>query len=270
MSEFQVATEEDRPRSRWVLLAVAALLVALAVGWLVSRSGDGDGATPPDDVEVVLPTATDDPSEEEPTSDPDPDDGPVDGGEPGSAAARLDEIGFQRVVGVRIPTHPTAGPTVQSDGLASGWERSELGAVLAAFGISIRSIEEVGPAVFRPTILEHHTGDPSDVEASLALAERSYENERFAQGAEEGAPLADPLFQYLGWVVDFYDGDRAEVRLLGRGAGPEGQALEATFRTPLVWEDGDWRYVAAPGGVLNARISNTFDRELFTLFEVLG
>lgn len=181
-----------------VVVGIVALLVATVV---ISREGNGDGGAsgfaPPD---VGGPTIT-----------------------------------WVRVGTQSVPESPRHGPAHTSNGVASGFSHDQLGAVLAAFNISVRLTGLAGPAVYETTARLQCLGD---IDTTIA----TIRSQRSTATAGTTVPTAayyritsgDPSADLVGVTIAL---DTPQSRDLGGYS-------EAT-RT-MQWVDGDWKMHVPP------------------------
>jgi len=183
--------------------------------------------------------------------------GRVNGTPPGRATSRaiaptgppvvdLTGLRWRGFHGVELPASQLAGPYAVRGGLAWGYARTPLGALLAAVNIGVRANAQWGPRVFAPTIRAQVTGPGAA--ALLAACQAAYEQERRAAGLPEGAPLG-PVYaaeQAFRWVR--YSPGAAVVGIVTAGPGDQGGLVRAVTRIQVRWSRGDWRVVAPPGG----------------------
>ena len=148
--------------------------------------------------------------------------------------------------GVQLPSSPAAGPRDTSGGLASGFADTPLGALLAALNIAVRANAQWGPDVFVPTIADQVTGP--DAAALLASCQAGYGQASQAAHITGGQPLGnayvtEEAFRWVAWTPA-----DATVDLVSAGPGSQGVTVRASTRVEVVWQGGDWRVVAPPGG----------------------
>src|SRR5581483_11509220 len=137
--------------------------------------------------------------------------------------------------GIELPVSRFAGPRTTSNGRASGFQRSELGAALAAVHLTYRTIPEAGSDVFEPTIHEQVVGE--NAEKLLAYVQQQYESERAKQGVVAGRPLAPGAGRPVAYQVTNFDKDQAAVTLF---AGFTSDATKFfAFALEVRWVDGD-------------------------------
>ena len=170
---------------------------------------------------------------------------------PGASGPRLSRVGLAGLRwsgyhGVQLPSSPAAGPYHGANGLAWGFADTPLGALLAALNIGVRANAQWGPDVFVPTIGNQVTGP--DAAALLASCQADYGQASQAAHITGGQPLGnayvtEEAFRWVGWAP----GD-ATVDLVSAGPGGQGVTVRASTRVEVVWQGGDWRVVAPPGG----------------------
>ena len=148
--------------------------------------------------------------------------------------------------GVELPSSAVAGPRHTGGGLAWGFAGTPLGALLAALNIAVRANAQWGPDVFVPTIGDQVTGP--DAAALLAACQAGYGQASQAAHITGGQPLGDAdateeAFRWAAWTPA-----DATADLVSAGPGSGGVTIRASTRVQVVWQDGDWRVVAPPGG----------------------
>jgi len=148
--------------------------------------------------------------------------------------------------GVELPSSPAAGPHDTSGGLASGFADTPLGALLAALNIGVRANAQWGPAIFAPTIRYQVTG--ADAPALLASCQSAYNQASQAAHVTGGQPLGNAYVteEAFRWIA--YTPADATVDLVSAGPGSQGETVRAVTRVEVVWDGGDWRVIAPPGG----------------------
>jgi hypothetical protein len=148
--------------------------------------------------------------------------------------------------GVELPFSPPAGPRDTSGGLASGYRDTPLGALLAALNIAVRANAQWGPAIFGPTIRDQVTG--ADAPALLASCQSAYGQAGHAAHVTSGQPLGNAYVteEAFRWIA--YTPADATVDLVSAGPGSQGETVRAATRVEVVWDGGDWRVIAPPGG----------------------
>jgi hypothetical protein len=155
-------------------------------------------------------------------------------------------LGWSDYHGVRLPSSPAAGPRHTRNGLARGFSDTPLGALLAALDIAVRANAQWGPDVFVPTIQDQVTGPGAG--ALLASCQAGYGQASQAAHITGGQPLGNAYVteEAFRWVG--YTPADATVDLVSAGPGSGGVTIRASTRVEVVWQGGDWRVVAPPGG----------------------
>jgi hypothetical protein len=148
--------------------------------------------------------------------------------------------------GVELPSSPAAGPRHTGGGLAYGFADTPLGALLAALNIGVRANAQWGPAVFTPTIRDQVTG--ADAPALLAGCQSAYAQASQAAHVTSGQSLGNAYVteEAFRWIA--YTTADATVDLVSAGPGSQGETVRAVTRIEVVWDRGDWRIIAPPGG----------------------
>jgi hypothetical protein len=223
--------QEHSPR-RTGLYALAAVVVLAAVAVVVVAVGGGGGGK----------TKSSSPSREDAK-------GPT-----ASASLTREDVSFEDFLGGHPLPVASAGPSKSDRNLASGFERSPAGAVLAAIHITTRVQNAVGPSVFEPTITEQVIG--ADKETLLARVRQSYSenvttmptgpNGELVAVFEKGRAERSGVWAYR---VDSFSSDSAFVNLLIRTV-PGGIPAYVNLGVTVNWERGDWRLVAPLNGDL--------------------
>ena len=170
---------------------------------------------------------------------------------PGTSGPQLPRTGLAGLRwsgyhGIQLPSSPAAGPHHTANGLAWGFADTPLGALLAALNIAVRANAQWGPDVFVPTIRDQVTGP--DAAALLASCQADYGQASQAARITGGQPLgnAHVTEEAFRWVA--YTPSDATVDLVSAGLGSQGVTVRASTRVEVVWQGGDWRVVAPPGG----------------------
>ena len=219
-------------RTRRRLLAAAALLIALgglaftASARLPARGGAAARPAPPAGSGGVAGTG----SQNRPLV-------------PQVSLAGLRWSGFY---GVELPSSVVAGPRETRGGTAAGFARSPLGALLAAVNIGVRANAQWGPAIFAAVIRGQVTGPGAA--ALLADCQTSYAQASQSEGVTGGQPLGDVEVteEAFRWVI--YTPAAAVIDLVSAGPGGQGTTVRASTQIQAVWDDGDWKVIAPPGG----------------------
>ena len=154
--------------------------------------------------------------------------------------------GGTAITGSSCRPRPRPVRATPADGLASGFADTPLGALLAALNIAVRANAQWGPDVFVPTIQDQVTGP--DAAALLASCQAGYGQASQAAHITGGQPLGnayvtEEAFRWVAWTPA-----DATVDLVSAGPGSQGVTVRASTRVEVVWQGGDWRVVAPPGG----------------------
>jgi hypothetical protein len=194
---------------------------------------------------------------------------PVHDGAPGTATPqipRADLAGLRwgDFHGVELPSSPAAGPHDTSGGLASGFADTPLGALLAALNIGVRANAQWGPAIFSSTIRDQVTG--ADAAALLASCQSVYGRASQAAHVTGGQPLSNAYVteEAFRWIA--YTPADATVDLVSAGPGTQGETVRAVTRVEVVWDSGDWRVIAPPGGDWGNSADQVFSLDGYTTF----
>jgi hypothetical protein len=148
--------------------------------------------------------------------------------------------------GVELPSSVVAGPRETRGGIAAGFARSPLGALLAAVNIGVRANAQWGPRIFAAVIRGQVTGPGAA--ALLAGCQASYAQASQSEGVTGGGPLGDVdvAEEAFRWVT--YTPAAAVIDLVSAGPGGQGTTVRASTRIEVVWDGGDWKVTAPPGG----------------------
>jgi hypothetical protein len=148
--------------------------------------------------------------------------------------------------GVELPISAQAGPRETSGGVAAGFVHSPLGALLAAVNIGVRANAQWGPRIFTAVIRSQVTGP--DAAALLANCEAAYGQASQSRHVTDGQPLGtvDVTEEGFRWVA--YTPAAAMLDLVSAGPGSQGSTVRASTQVEAVWDGGDWKLVAPPGG----------------------
>ena len=235
------------PRRFW--LAAAVVIIVLGAGLAVKvTSGSGTGS-------------------------PGPGHRPSAPSAPGTSAPRLPRVSLAGLRwsgyhGVQLPSSPAAGPHHTANGLAWGFADTPLGALLAALNIAVRANAQWGPDVFVPTIGNQVTGP--DAAALMASCQADYGQASQAAHITGGQPLGnahvtEEAFRWAGWSPA-----DATVDLVSAGPGSQGVTVRASTRVEVVWQGGDWRIVAPPGGDWGNAAAQLTSLDGYTVFPGQG
>jgi hypothetical protein len=131
-------------------------------------------------------------------------------------------------------------------GLAWGFADSPRGALVAAVNIGVRTAALWGPAIYGPTIARQVTGP--DAAALLAADTSDYAQLRAAAHVRAGRPAgrgysAQAAYRFAAWAPG-----AATVDIVTAGPGSGGSTVLVVTRIEVLWQRGDWRVVAPPGG----------------------
>ncbi|MGI8333651.1 hypothetical protein ACRYCC_27190 [Actinomadura scrupuli] len=165
---------------------------------------------------------------------------------------------------VRLPTSATDGPRDPSNGLARGFARTPLGALLAAMNIAERANAVWGPAVFEATIKHQVIG--GDADAMLAGTREQYEDLRQEAAVDEGAPLGRPVAQIEAYRWQGYTPAEATVDMVTARRGDDDLTYRMATRIQVRWEDNDWRVLAPPGGAWASSATRVDPTDGYTIF----
>ena len=167
-------------------------------------------------------------------------------GQPQVPRVSLASVRWSGFYGVELPVSAQAGPYDTSGGMAAGFARTPLGALLAAVNIGVRANAQWGPRIFTAVIRGQVTGP--DAAALLAGCQSAYDQAAQSAGVTGGQPLgtADVTEQAFRWVA--YTPAAAILDLVSAGPGASGATVRASIQMEAVWDGGDWKVVAPPGG----------------------
>ena len=204
---------------------------------------------------------------------PSPAPGPAAANSPAPEAAEIPRInlaGLRWVSfgGLKLPVSPTGGPRAMRGGLASGFARTPVGALLAAVNIAVRANAQWGPAVFGPTIRDQVTGP--DAAALLTSCQDAYEQARQQAGLQPGQPLGRAYVAEEAFRWETYTPGDAAVDIVSAGPGDQGFTVRAATLIELIWRDGDWQVVAPAGGDWGNSATQASGLAGYTLFPGQG
>ncbi len=165
---------------------------------------------------------------------------------PRALPSRLPGLQWMNFYGVELPVLHSAGPWHVQGGLAWGFADTPVGALLAAVNIGVRANAQWGPGIFGPTIRDQVTG--LGASALLASCQASYWQVLRQAGVAAGQPLGPAYVteEAFRWVA--YTPTAATVDIVSAGPGNDGVTARAVTRIEVVWQRGDWRVIAPPGG----------------------
>jgi hypothetical protein len=158
----------------------------------------------------------------------------------------LASVRWSGFYGVELPVSAQAGPYDTSGGMAAGFAHSPLGALLAAVNIGVRANAQWGPRIFTAVIRGQVTGP--DAAALLAGCQAAYDQAAQSGQVSGGQPLGTAVVteQAFRWVA--YTPAAAILDLVSAGPGSNGATVRASVQMEAVWDGGDWKVVAPPGG----------------------
>jgi hypothetical protein len=148
--------------------------------------------------------------------------------------------------GIQLPVSTEAGPRYRNNSLVRGFADTPLGAVLAAVNIVVRTAAQWGPRIYRPTITHHVTGPAT---AALLAADNSdYAALRAAAPVAPGQPAGRGYAVEAAYRLAAYTPTAATADIVTEGPASNNTTVIAVTRIHVVWQRGDWRVVAPPGG----------------------
>jgi hypothetical protein len=158
----------------------------------------------------------------------------------------LASVRWSSFYGVELPVSAQAGPYDTSGGVATGFAHTPLGALLAAVNIGVRANAQWGPRIFTTVIRGQVTGP--DAAALLASCQAAYDQAAQSDGVTRGQPLGtvNVTEQAFRWIT--YTPAAAIFDLAVAGPGASGATVRASVQMQVVWDGGDWKVVAPPGG----------------------
>jgi hypothetical protein len=158
----------------------------------------------------------------------------------------LASVRWSGFYGVELPVSAQAGPYDTSGGVAAGFSRTPLGALLAAVNIGVRANAQWGPRIFGTVIRGQVTGP--DAAALLAGCQAAYDQAAPSGGVTGGQPLGTAVVteQAFRWIT--YTPAAAILDLVSAGPGAGGATVRASVQMEVIWDGGDWKVVAPPGG----------------------
>jgi len=148
--------------------------------------------------------------------------------------------------GIGLPASPADGPWYVRGGLAWGFADTPRGALLAAVNIGVRTAALWGPAIYGPTIGRQVTG--ADAAALLNADASDYARIRAAAHVRAGQPAGRGYATEAGYRFAAWTPGEATVDIVTAGPGNNGTTVLAVTRIEVLWQHGDWRVVAPPGG----------------------
>ena len=172
--------------------------------------------------------------------------GPGSQGRPRVPRVSLASVRWSGFYGVELPVSAQAGPSGTSGGIATGFAHTPLGALLAAVNIGVRANAQWGPRIFTTVIRGQVTGP--DAAALLAGCQAAYDQAAQSGGVTGGQPLGtvNVTEQAFRWIT--YTPAAAILDLAVAGPGDGGVMVRASVQMQVIWDGGDWKVVAPPGG----------------------
>jgi hypothetical protein len=167
-------------------------------------------------------------------------------GRPPVPRVSLASVRWSGFYGVELPVSAQAGPSGTSGGIAAGFAHTPLGALLAAVNIGVRANAQWGPRIFTTVIRSQVTGP--DAAALLAACQAAYDQAAQSGQVTGGQPLGTVHVteQAFRWIT--YTPAAAILDLAVAGPGASGATVRASVQMEAVWDGGDWKVVAPPGG----------------------
>jgi hypothetical protein len=167
-------------------------------------------------------------------------------GQPQVPRVSLASVRWSGFYGVELPVSAQAGPFDTRGGTAAGFAHTPLGALLAAVNIGVRANAQWGPRIFGAVIRGQVTGP--DAAALLASCQAAYDQAAQSGQVTGGQPLGtvDVTEQAFRWIT--YTPAAAILDLVSAGPGSNGATVRASVQMEVVWDGGDWKVVAPPGG----------------------
>ena len=158
----------------------------------------------------------------------------------------LASVRWSGFYGVELPVSAQAGPYATRGGVATGFAHTPLGALLAAVNIGVRANAQWGPQIFTAVIRGQVTGP--DAAALLAGCRAAYDQAAQSEGVTGGQPLGTAVVteQAFRWIT--YTPAAAILDLVSAGPGANGGTVRASVQMEVVWDGGEWKVVAPPGG----------------------
>lgn len=174
------------------------------------------------------------------------------------------DVTWVTVAGASLPVSRSAGPRDTRGGLARGFARTPLGAVLAAAHISVRLCPQAGPGMYGTTLRDQVVG------ANTAVLARHLDDDYQQARAQLAVPYGQPAGRLYsttrGYRVDAHSSDAATVRLLLEGPGKDTGSVLVPLVVHLRWTGADWALVAPAGGDWGADTSVITDTSGYTRF----
>jgi hypothetical protein len=194
--------------------------------------------------------------------------GPGSQGQPQVPRMSLASVLWSGFYGVELPVSAQAGPSGTSGGIAAGFAHTPLGALLAAVNIGVRANAQWGPRIFTTVIRGQVTGP--DAAALLAACQAAYDQAAQSGQVAGGQPLGTVHVteQAFRWIT--YTPAAAILDLVSAGPGDGGATVRASVQMEVVWDGGDWKVVAPPGGDWGNSAGPLSSLAGYTVFPGLG
>ena len=167
-------------------------------------------------------------------------------GTPGSPASAGMGLSWADFHGIQLPISAHDGPHDARGGLAWGFADTPRGALLAAINIAVRTAALWGPDIYQPTITYQVTGP--DTAALLNADSSDYVALRAAANVPAGQPAGRGYAVEAAYRFTACSPAAATVDVVTEGPGNSGATVLAVTRIEVLWQRGDWRVVAPPGG----------------------
>ena len=189
-------------------------------------------------------------------------------GQPQVPRVGLVSVRWSGFYGVELPVSAQAGPFDTSGGAAAGFAHTPLGALLAAVNIGVRANAQWGPRIFTKAIRGQVTGP--DAAALLASCQAAYAQAAQSGQVTGGRPLGavNVTEQAFRWIT--YTPAAAILDLAVAGPGDSGATVRASVQMEVVWDGGDWKAVAPPGGDWGNSAAELFSLAGYTAFPGRG
>jgi hypothetical protein len=167
-------------------------------------------------------------------------------GTPALPAAAGQGLSWADFHGIQLPISAHDGPHDTRGGLVWGFADTPRGALLAAINIGVRTAALWGPDIYQPTITYQVTGPGAG--ALLKADISDYAALRAATNVPAGQPTGrgyavEAAYRFTAWSTA-----DATVDVVTEGPGSSGATVLAVTRMDVLWQHGDWRVVAPPGG----------------------
>jgi hypothetical protein len=218
---------------RLILPAAAVAAILLATGLAFALTGRSAASRSP----AATPTAPASPAGAA---------GSGSQGQPQVPRVSLASVRWSGFHGVELPVSAQAGPYDLSGGVATGFAHNPLGALMAAVNIGVRANAQWGPQIFTAVIRGQVTGP--DTAALLAGCQAAYDQAAQSGQVTGGQPLGTAVVteQAFRWIT--YTPAAAILDLAVAGPGDGGATVRASVQMQVIWDGGDWKVVAPPGG----------------------